>query len=214
MAEVTISGPAGRLEGKYHKSFKKDAPVVLVLHPHPMHGGTMNNKVTYLIYQTFAQMGFNTLRFNFRGIGKSEGSFDNGEGELNDAMAVLDWLQAENKSAHSFWIAGFSFGSWIGLQLLMRRPELEGFVMVAPPTTLYDFSFLSPCPVSGKIIQGTADDLVNIESVEKLMSKLHGQKNIKIDFEKIEGADHFFTGHLKKLSLGISNYMEKRLNSY
>ena len=214
MAEVTISGPAGRLEGKYHRSFKKDAPVALILHPHPLSGGTMNNKVTYLMYQTFAQMGFNTLRFNFRGIGKSEGVFDNGEGELSDAMAVLDWLQVENKGAHSFWISGFSFGAWIGLQLLMRRPELEGFVMAGLPTELYDFSFLSPCPVSGKIIQGTADELANIDALTKLVNRLSDQKNIKVDFQKIEGADHFFTGHLKELSLGISNYMENRLKSY
>ena len=144
MAEIVLSGPEGRIEAKYHKSYKKDAPVALILHPHPLHGGTMNNKVTYTTYQAFVQKGFNVLRFNFRGVGKSQGIFDNGEGELSDAAAALDWLQGENRNAPSFWVSGFSFGAWIAMQLLMRRPEIEGFVAVSPPANMYDFNFLAP----------------------------------------------------------------------
>jgi hypothetical protein len=98
---------------------------------------------------------FPTIRFNFGGVGKSDGIFDNGEGELSDAACILDWLQQYNTNSKICWVAGFSFGAWIGMQLLMRRPELNGFVSVSPPANMRDFSFLAPCPSSGLIIQKT-----------------------------------------------------------
>ncbi|MDC0348917.1 alpha/beta hydrolase [Alphaproteobacteria bacterium] len=212
MAEIVLAGPEGRIEAKYHKSYKKDAPVALVLHPHPLHGGTMNNKVTYTTCQAFIQSGFNVLRFNFRGVGMSQGSFDNGEGELSDAACALDWLQAENRNAGSFWISGFSFGAWIAMQLLMRRPEIEGFISVSPPANMYDFNFLAPCPVSGLMIQGASDEIVPLESVNKLATKLSNQQNIDVSFKKIEGADHFFTGKLNILLKDIRTYLEKSIS--
>ena len=133
MAEVIINGPEGRLEGRYYHNKTKNAPVALVLHPHPEHGGDMNNKVTYALYRSFVDMGFNTMRFNFRGVGKSEGRFTQGDGELSDAAAMMDWLQTYNPNSPAFWVAGFSFGAWISMQLLMRRPEIEGFISVSPP---------------------------------------------------------------------------------
>jgi alpha/beta superfamily hydrolase len=149
MPEVNISGPAGRIEARYHHQPAANSPVALILHPHPQFGGTMNNQVVYHMYYAFQKRGFSVLRFNFRGVGRSEGLFDNGPGELADAATALDWLQAYNTDAPSCWIAGASFGSWIAMQLLMRRPEIEGFICIAPPANLYDFSFLAPCPSSG-----------------------------------------------------------------
>jgi alpha/beta superfamily hydrolase len=166
MPEIIINGPEGRIEARYHHSKQAGAPIAIVLHPHPEHGGSMNNKITYAIYRTFVDMGFNTLRFNFRGVGKSEGKFDQGEGELSDTASVLDWMQSYNPSAAACWVAGFSFGAWIGMQLLMRRPELNGFVSINPPANLYDFNFLAPCPVSGMIIQGDRDEIVPKSSVD------------------------------------------------
>src|SRR5271167_3015983 len=99
MPEVVINGPEGRLEGRYHVSKQENAPIALMLHPHPQHGGTMNNKVVYALYHVFAEHGFSVLRFNFRGVGRSQGKFDRGEGELSDAAAALDWLQAYNVNA-------------------------------------------------------------------------------------------------------------------
>jgi alpha/beta superfamily hydrolase len=104
--------------------------------------------------------GFSTLRFNFRGVGRSQGSFDRGEGELSDAASALDWLQTYNPNAQFCWIAGFSFGAWIGMQLLMRRPEIESFIAVSPPANIYDFTFLAPCPSSGLVLQGDQDTVV------------------------------------------------------
>jgi alpha/beta superfamily hydrolase len=210
MAEVIIHGPDGRLEGRYQKSKIEDAPVALILHPHPLHGGTMNNKVTYVAYQTFRNLGFSVMRFNFRGVGKSEGSFDNGEGELSDAAAILDWLQTQNPNSNDFWIAGFSFGAWIGMQLLMRRPELQGFISVSPPANMYDFNFLAPCPVSGLMIQGDSDDVVDYKSVQDLSKRLSDQRGIEIDFNLVPGADHFYTNKLRNVSENIENYLKKR----
>jgi alpha/beta superfamily hydrolase len=122
MPDVSFQGPAGRLEAKYFAQPKPDCPIAVVLHPHPLHGGTMNNKVTYQIFATFVKLGFNVLRFNFRGVENSEGTFDNGIGELSDAAAAIDWLHAQHPHTPEIWLAGFSFGSWITMQLLMRRP--------------------------------------------------------------------------------------------
>ena len=196
MSEVIFNGTAGRIEGRYHHTkLKKDAPIALVLHPrsHPQCAGTMNNKVVYALYRSYVNLGFNTLRFNFRGVGQSEGTFDSGEGELKDAASALDWLRTRNVTASPCWVGGVSFGSWIGMQLLMRRPEMEGFVSVSLPADRYDFGFLAPCPVPGLILQGDKDEIVPHTSVVNLVDKLQLQRGLKIDYRRIPMADHFFT---------------------
>ncbi|HYM03296.1 MAG TPA: alpha/beta hydrolase [Stellaceae bacterium] len=207
MPDVIINGPEGRLEGKYHHSKEQNAPIALLLHPHPQYGGTMNNKVVYTLYHAFVRQGFSALRFNFRGVGRSQGKFDRGEGELSDAASALDWLQTYNSNASACWIGGFSFGAWIGMQLLMRRPEIDGFISVAPPANVFDFSFLAPCPASGLIIQGNMDQLVPMEAVQKLINKLMHQRDIQIDHRIIAGADHFFGGQLDELGTIIEEYV-------
>ena len=96
MPEVMFAGPDGRLEGRYHHSKEPGAPVALILHPHPLHGGTMNNRITYSMYQAFQKLGCSVMRFNFRGVGRSQGRYDGGIGEIGDAAAALDWMQAVN----------------------------------------------------------------------------------------------------------------------
>lgn len=209
MPEVIFNGPQGRLEGRYHHNKKPNAPIALMLHPHPQQGGTMNNRVVFTLYQTFVNKGFSVLRFNFRGVGRSQGTFDNGIGELSDAAAALDWMQLHNSSATDCWIAGFSFGAWISMQLLMRRPEIRSFISVAPPANEHDFSFLAPCPSSGLVVHGNVDRVVPQTSVDKLVTKLSSQKSIVIDYEIVTGADHFFTGHIKPLFDVVNAYLEK-----
>ena len=211
MPEVIFNGPEGRLEGRYHHAKRPNAPVALLLHPHPQYGGTMNNKVVYTLYQTFVRRGFSTLRFNFRGVGRSQGRFDNGQGELSDAAAALDWMQAHNPNTTACWIAGFSFGAWVGMQLMMRRPEIRGFISVAPPASLHDFSFLAPCPASGMILHGDKDEVIPQASVDKLAQKLQKQKNIKIDYRVIAGSDHFFQDHIDDLNKHVNDYLDKML---
>ncbi len=211
MPEVIFAGPEGRLEGRYHPQGEKDAPIALILHPHPKFGGTMNNPVTYALHYAFRDLGFTVMRFNFRGVGRSQGEFDQGIGELSDAASSLDYLQAQNQSAKACWVAGFSFGAWIGMQLLMRRPEINGFISVAPPANLYDFSFLAPCPSSGLIINGDADRIVPTEEVEKLSAKLKAQKGITITHTTVPEANHFFEKGMDELTGTIKTYVKRRM---
>ena len=209
MPEIIFNGPSGRLEGRYTHSKTPNAPLAIVLHPHPEHGGTMNNKITYYMFQAFVERGFSTLRFNFRGVGRSQGEYDKGEGELSDAAAALDWLQDINPNAPYSWVGGFSFGSWIGMQLLMRRPEIRGFVSVAPPSNMYDFSFLAPCPTSGLIIQGNNDEIVPEASTKSLIDKMQIQRGIEIDYRIIDGANHFFNDHTEILVSHMHDHLNK-----
>tara|TARA_R110000787_G_scaffold36145_18_gene92498 strand:+ start:353 stop:1024 length:672 start_codon:yes stop_codon:yes gene_type:complete len=211
MPEVIFNGPDGRLEGRYHHSRRANAPIALILHPHPQQGGTMNNRVVFEVYQTFARRGFSTLRFNFRGVGRSQGEYDEGLGELSDAAAALDWLQAANPDAEQCWVSGFSFGAWICMQLLMRRPEINSFISLAPPANKYDFSFLAPCPSSGLLIHGSDDNIVPEDSVATLAKKLRAQKRITIDYQIIDGANHFFHDRVDELTTLVDVYLEREV---
>ncbi len=211
MPELIINGPAGRIEARYHHEPASDSPIALILHPHPQFGGTMNNQVVYSLYYTFAQRGFSVLRFNFRGVGRSQGFWDGGPGELADAASALDWLQIVKPDAKTCWIAGVSFGTWIAMQLLMRRPEIDGFICVAPPSNLYDFSFLAPCPSSGLMINGDKDRVVPSASVGELSAKLKTQRGIKIDHEVVPGANHFFENKTDDLTESVGRYLDMRM---
>jgi len=172
----------------------------------------MNNRVVYNLHYTFHNMGFNVLRFNFRGVGRSQGEYDQGIGELSDAASALDYLQSMNQNAKHCWVAGFSFGAWIGMQLLMRRPEITGFISVSPPANMYDFSFLAPCPASGLVINGSGDRVAPPADTESLVSKLHEQKGITITHQQVEGAGHFFEDdHMETLTGSTEDYVRRRL---
>ena len=211
MPEIIFPGPDGRLEGRYHGQPERDAPIALILHPHPQFGGTMNNKVVYNLHYSFHRLGFSVLRFNFRGVGRSQGEFDQGIGELSDAASALDYLQTMNPSARTCFVAGFSFGAWIGMQLLMRRPEISGFVSVSPPANLYDFSFLAPCPSSGLIVNGAVDRIAPPPDVDKLAAKLKTQRGITITHAVIEQANHFFEDGMEEMVGLVEDYVRGRL---
>ena len=168
--EIFIPGPAGRLEAKYYKSKKNTSPIALVLQPHPQYGGTMNNKVVVDTFHTFMDNDFSVCRVNFRGVGKSDGEFDNGQGELADAAAALDWLERENFDNSQCWVSGFSFGSLIAMQLLMRRPEIN--------------------------------------------KRLSAQKGIKVEFQSIAEANHFFTKNEDQLVKYLDKYIKKETALY
>ena len=180
MTEVLFNGHAGRLEGRYHQSDKPGAPIALILHPHPQYGGTMNNKVVYTLFSCFQNLGFSVLRY---------------------------WLQSVNPEARQCWIAGYSFGAWIGLQLLMRRPDINNFIAVSPPANEKDFTFLAPCPTSGLVVQGGIDEIVNPASVASLAKKLNQQRNVDVDFALIEEGDHMYNNHLVDLYKVAGNYI-------
>ena len=157
------------------------------------------------------ERGFSALRFNFRGVGRSQGLFDHGQGELSDAAAALDWAQAVNPEARACWIAGISFGAWIGMQLLMRRPEIEGFISIAAPANRFDFSFLAPCPSSGLFVHGLQDRVAPIKDVMSVIEKVKTQKGIQIEHAMVEGANHFFENKVEDLMGVVGTYLDKRL---
>ena len=212
MSEIILNGPSGRLEGRLSVNKNPEAPLALVLHSDPQTGGSMNDKLTRLMYKIFIKNGFTTLRINFRGVGRSEGNFENGEGELIDAAAAMDWMQSYRKNFSSCWVVGQDFGAWIGMQLLMRRPEIENFVAISPPADKYDFSFLAPCPCSGLIIQGNQDEIVNEESVSELMKKLSAQRGITMDYRMIKGANHEFDDNGPELIKNTMDYIQTHKN--
>ncbi len=210
MPGIIINGPAGRIEARYSHSKIPNAPLALILHPAPDRGGSMNHRIPYSIYQAMVARGFSTLRFNFRGVGESQGVYDKGEGELSDAAAALDWMQALNPNAPYVWVAGFAFGSWIGMQLLMRRPEIKGFIAVSPPANEIDFSFLAPCPQSGIIIQGEKDNIIPEPAVQKVVERLNAQKGIAVDYRVIPNANHFYNDQVDVMIDHIHDYMNMR----
>ena len=169
----------------------------------------MNNKVVVETFNTFMDNEFSVCRVNFRGVGKSDGEFDNGQGELADAAAALDWIERENFDNSQCWIAGFSFGSLIAMQLLMRRPEINRFIIISPQPNVYDFSFLSPCPTSGIVIHGKKDELVSMQSLNELKNRLSNQKGINVFFDQISDANHFFSKSEEILKKSLNKYISK-----
>jgi alpha/beta superfamily hydrolase len=157
---------------------------------------------------------FSVCRVNFRGVGKSDGEFDNGQGELADAAAALDWLERENFDNSQCWVSGFSFGSLIAMQLLMRRPEINRFIAISPQPNVYDFSFLSPCPTSGLMIYGKKDELVPLEYITELDNRLSAQKGIKVEFKSISDANHFFSKTESSLIENLDKYIKKETALY
>ncbi len=209
--EIFIPGSSGRIQAKYFKSKQRGAPVALVLQPHPQYGGTMNNKVVYETYNCFYKNNFSVIRINFRGVDKSDGVFDNGQGELSDAAAALDWIEKENPGYSQCWVSGFSFGALICMQLIMRRPEVNKFITLSPQPNLYDFSFLSPCPISGIVVYGKNDELVHVDHILNLKKRLSMQKNIEVKFESINNANHFYKNKEKELSTVIDRYIKDKV---
>ena len=214
MPKIYLDGPAGKLEGMYHKAENPKAPTALVLHPNPLYGGTMNNKITYHLYKAFVNNGFSVLRINFRGVGCSGGKFANGIGELEDVNSTLDWLRNQNPQSSHYWLAGFSFGAFVAMQSIMRRPEVENFILVSPPVSRYKCHFFSPCPISGLIIQGSEDDISKTIDTEALVQSCQKQKSIRVLYECIQGADHFFNeDYIEDFDEIIHNYIQNSINS-
>ena len=209
-SEIFIPGHAGRLEAKYYKNPKFGSPVAIVLQPHPQYGGTMKNKIVQLMFNIFLENGFSVIKLNFRGVGKSDGVFDNGQGELSDAAAALDWIERENLDYSQCWVSGFSFGALICMQLIMRRPEVDNFIAISPQPNVYDFSFLAPCPTSGQVVYSENDELVTQESINELDSRIKNQKGVKVMFSKIKNANHFFKDKEIDLKKEVENYIKEK----
>ena len=211
---IFIPGPSGRIQAKYFKNEKQGTPVALVLQPHPQYGGTMNNRIIHETYNCFYKNKFSVIKINFRGVEKSDGVFNNGQGELADAAAALDWIEKENPGYSQCWVSGFSFGALICMQLIMRRPEVNKFIAISPQPNVYDFTFLAPCPISGLIIYGKNDELVPEENILNLKKRLNMQKNIEVEFDSIINANHFYKDKIKELSSLVGRYLKSKITVF
>ncbi|MEW6303668.1 MAG: alpha/beta fold hydrolase [Verrucomicrobiota bacterium] len=209
MPSVTIKGPLGNLEGRYHAAESPTAPVALVLHPNPQFGGSMNNMVVYTMFTTFVDCGFSALRFNYRGVGRSEGQFSADGGEVEDAVEPLDWLQAQFPNASAKWVGGFSYGAMIALKLLAKRKEFAGFIAVSPPAKKYDFTFLDADVAPGLFLHGEADTLIPPEGTVELVERLRSG-GAAVEYIGIPAAGHFFDNQQEELTNAMRAYLAKR----
>ena len=200
LAPVTLHGPAGRLEGLIQeREGALPALVALVCHPHPSFGGTLHNKVVHRVASTLHELGAAVLRFNFRGVGRSEGAFDQGEGELEDARAALAFMSERHPGARP-WVTGFSFGAWVAARLAASQPGVERMILVAPPVGTSSFEALRGSPVPKHVFQGTADVICPVALLEREFSTWAEPRELI----KVPGATHFFDKQLGALAEALS----------
>jgi len=192
--ECLIPGPVGDLELQVESpDGGGPAPVAVICHPHPVYGGTMTNKVVHILAAGFRELGAHSVRFNFRGVGRSAGEFDNGVGETADLLAVVAWAQARFPDS-PLWLAGFSFGAWIALKATAQL-QPERLLLVAPPVDMYDFSVIPEVTVPWMVIQGGEDEVVSAEAVADWVA----QRQPAPQFRVLDSAGHFFHGQLNTL---------------
>jgi uncharacterized protein len=197
-----LDGPAGRLEAMLW-TVPEPERVAIVCHPHPLFGGTMHNKVVYQAAKALHKRGFAVLRFNFRGAGLSEGVHDEGRGEQDDVRAALDYLASEF-SGRPILLAGFSFGSWVGLRVGCADARVEKLIGLGIPVNNSAFTYLRSCTKPKLIIQGGNDQFGSCANVEALFATLPEPKQLVI----VEGVDHFFTGKLSEVGAAIDAWLD------
>ena len=200
MPEVIFTGPAGRIEGRYHPARQKNAPIAIILHPHPQFGGTMNHAIIYQLYYAFVHRGFSALRFNFRGVGRSTGDWDGGRGEADDIRAALDAL-AERYPGIPLLLGGFSFGSWVGLPVGCGDPRVSHLIGVGVPVALLAPTDLAGCAKPKLVVQGEQDQYGPRAELERWFADVSEPKRLSI----VPGADHFFTQYQSELSAALDD---------
>ena len=206
---LTLAGPVGALEAL--TACPAAAPVLataVILPPHPLHGGTMQNKVVHALARAFGELGVASVRFNFRGVGASAGSFAHGVGETEDALAVIDWVRAQRPGG-AVWLAGFSFGAYVAWRAAVSS-QASGLITVAPAVNLYDFSALSLPSCPWLLIQGEADEVVPVEVVRAWFSGMAPRPQAQALF--LPGVGHFFHGRLNDLKSALRDFVPPHLS--
>ncbi len=195
----------GRLEAIYRPRTESAERVALLLHPHPLHGGTMHNKVVFRAARALQEAGFETLRFNFRGVGQSTGEFDDGRGECDDAVAALEYLVFHQPRAREVVIAGFSFGSIVGLKVGCCDPGIHSLIAIGAPARFIDKDLLRECGKPILFIHGAEDDIAPLEPLKNTLETLPLSADQRLVV--IEGAGHFFDDHSKELIEAIKAFV-------
>lgn len=204
-----LPGPAGELEVMLSPAPQKAAKeaIAIICHPHPLHGGTMYNKVVTTLSKTFFQLNMQTVRFNFRGVGQSTGSYGEGRGELLDLYAVLDWVKKMAPQA-AIWLAGFSFGANIAIRAVMEKQSFAGLVTIAPPVNHFPLNEPVKITCPWVVVQGDKDDVVPPEAVLTWVETLN-PKPVVIRFPE---AGHFFHGGLTAMKEALVGELRGRVD--
>jgi hypothetical protein len=203
--KISLAGPAGRLEAIVETPADDAAAgAVVVCHPHPQHGGTMQNKVAHTLARAFVRMGFAALRFNFRGTGTSDGEFDEGVGEVEDAKTALAWMRAEYGDG-PLWLGGFSFGAAIAVKVALESPP-DGLITVAPAVHQFAHGFGGQPECRWLIVQGDQDELVDIADTIEWVNALKPGPELLV----MTGAEHFFHGRLVELREAVTDFVQKK----
>lgn len=205
--EVFLRGPAGKLEcvcDVPEKGDERPATVVLC-HPHPLHGGTMHNKVITIMERAMRELGLRTIRFNFRGVGASEGTFDDGYGETDDLFAITEWVR-HSRPDDDLWLAGFSFGAYVSLRAAQNL-LLGQLISIAPAVNRYGFAELSHPGCPWLIVQGDEDEIINLDDVHDWLSRIEPEPDLVV----MERADHFFHRRLMDLRGLLKNGVREQL---
>ena len=193
MVDVIIKGKSGKLHAVYHKSEKEGAPLAVVLSGSPRQKCHMNDRVSYAMFRAFMDVGFSVVRFNYRGVNDSEGSIGTVNDNMLDIAMVMNWIQNQNEDSDKIWLAGHQMGAWYVLQMLMRRTEVSGFVLVSPEESVSDFGFLSPRPNRGLLLQGQNEGEEAAAFGVHLTQVLKKQAKIDLETIHIKNADAYYS---------------------
>lgn len=209
MVDVIIPGEAGKLHAVYHKAEEDAAPLAVIFSGNPRSGYHMNDRITYAMFRAYMDIGFSVIRFNYRGVGDSEGTLGTTADNMIDIATVIDWVQNQNEDSDKIWLSGNQLGTWYTLQAMMRRPEVSGFVLVSPDCTASDYSFLSPRPNRGLLIQGALEDEDNLVFSPYLTQILKRQAKIDLETIIVKSADDKYSNAdaLKQLYLEVKAYV-------
>lgn len=180
---------------QYHEEW-----IAIVCHPHPMHGGSKDNKVVHTLCRAWRDQGVSCLRFNFRGVGKSEGVFDNGHGEYMDLCSIIHFVKTRFGQDKKILLAGFSFGAYIAAKYASIN-HVNALVLVAPPVHYIDFVKSQVFASSTLIVQGDADEVVNVDSVVDWFNKDRNERVSSVQLKILKDASHFFHGRLSELKI-------------
>jgi alpha/beta superfamily hydrolase len=198
----------GRLEAILKEPRDAVKGVALVLHPHPLGGGTMHNKVVFRAAGALNEAGLITLRINFRGVGQSTGEHDDGRGELEDVQAGLDYL-AENYPDVPLTLCGFSFGARVGLEVGISDQRVANLISIGTPVDKYDFSFLKQCSKPILFVHGDNDEFGAVLRLERLANAIK-KHNQTVELHIVRDSGHFFEGHLDELKQAITSWVKRQ----
>lgn len=209
MVDVVIPGDAGKIHAVYHKADDDTAPLAVVMSANPRTGFHMNNRISYAMFRAFMDIGFSVLRFNYRGVGDSEGTIGTTTENMLDIATVIDWIQNQNENSDKIWLSGHGLGAWYVLQAMMRRPEVSGFALVSPDSTASDFSFLSPRPNRGLLLQGMKESEDAVNFGVHLTQLLKKQAMIDLETIRIKDSDETYgtPANLKQMYNDLKAYV-------